>query len=111
MQISIEGMDAVSAALQQYTVDAVEKMARGIAEGCRIVADEAKANAPVDTGELRDSITSKAEGLSGTAGTNKNYAAYQEFGTYKMKAHPFLVPALKNKQPEVIAAIMAQFGG
>ena len=111
MQISIEGMGAVSAALEQYAAEAVETMSKGIAEGCKIVEGEARAEAPVDTGALRQSIHSQTEGLTGTVGTNVEYAMYPEFGTYKMKAHPFLVPALKNKQPEVIAAIRAQFGG
>lgn len=111
MDISIEGLDAVQAALSRYAADAVEKTSKGIAEGCKIVEGEAKAEAPVDTGALRRSIHGKAEGLTGIVGTNCEYAIYQEFGTYKMSAHAFLVPALKNKQSDVIAAIKARFGG
>ena len=120
MKISIEGLDAVQAALQQYADNMVEKLSQGVAEGCKIVEGEARALAPVSTektrpggphGELRDSITSKSEGLIGTVGTNKSYSAYVEFGTYKMAAQPYLVPALKNKQSDVIAAIKKQFMG
>ena len=52
-------------------------------------------------GELRDSITSVASGNTALIGTNKEYGIYQEFGTYKMAAQPYLVPALKNKENEV----------
>lgn len=120
MRISIEGLESVQAAVSAYAENAATKMAKGIAEGCKIVEGEAKALCPVSTektrpggphGELRASITSRAEGLEGEVGTNKEYAAYVEFGTYKMAAQPYLVPALKNKQGEVVEAVKAQFGG
>lgn len=54
--------------------------------------------APVDTGRLRDSITHEthAEEESVYVGTNVEYAAYQEYGTSRMKAHPFLKPGIMN---------------
>lgn len=58
----------------------------------------AKRLAPVDTGRLRSSINWRIErdpfGLRAVVGTNVHYAVYQEFGTSKMPAHPFLRPAL-----------------
>lgn len=64
---------------------------------------DAKINAPVDTGDLRASISSMVEkegqGQStkwiGRIYTNLEYAKYQEFGTSKMKAQPYLLPAYK----------------
>lgn len=120
MRISIEGLDAVQEAINDYAQKTTEKLSRGIAIGCKIVEGEAKARCPVSTeatrpggphGELRQSITSQADGLTGEIGTNKEYAGYVEFGTYKMAAQPYLVPALKSKQGEVIAAIKAEFMG
>lgn len=54
--------------------------------------------APVDTGRLRDSITHEthAEEESVYVGTNVEYAAYQEYGTSRMRAHPFLKPGIMN---------------
>lgn len=54
--------------------------------------------APVDTGRLRDSITHEthAEEESVYVGTNVEYAAYQEYGTSRMKAHPYLKPGIMN---------------
>lgn len=54
--------------------------------------------APVDTGRLRDSITHKthAEEESVYVGTNVEYAAYQEYGTSRMRAHPYLKPGIMN---------------
>lgn len=120
MQISIEGLEDVQDMLNNYANSVTEKLSKGIAEGCKIVEGEAKVNCPVSTektrpggqhGELRRSITSQVDGTKGEVGTNKEYAAYVEFGTYKMAAQPYLVRALKGKQSEVIAAIKEQFGG
>lgn len=54
--------------------------------------------APVDTGRLRDSITHEthAEEESVYVGTNVEYAAYQEYGTSRMRAHPYLKPGIMN---------------
>ena len=50
---------------------------------------------------LYRSINSKAEGMSAEVGTNVEYAMYQEFGTYKMVAHPYLIPAMEESEAEV----------
>lgn len=117
MQINIEGISTVQAALEVKAAEMAAKLSKGIAEGCKIVEAEAKANCPVSTeatrpggphGELRASITSQVEGNTGTVGTNKEYAGYVEFGTYKMPAQPYLVPALEAKEGEVVEAIKAE---
>lgn len=56
----------------------------------------AKVNAPVDTGALRNSIMGEADGLEGAIYTGIEYSVYQEFGTYKMPAHPFFTPAIEG---------------
>lgn len=54
--------------------------------------------APVDTGRLRDSITHEVDESEEAVyiGTNVEYAAYQEYGTSRMKAHPYLKPGIMN---------------
>lgn len=55
----------------------------------------AKKEAPVDTGNLRNSITHAVEMDEKAAyiGTNVEYAPYVELGTSRAKAQPFLKPA------------------
>lgn len=55
----------------------------------------AKKKCPVDTGNLRNSISNKVEMSEKSAyiGTNVEYAPYVELGTRKMAAQPFLTPA------------------
>lgn len=97
MEIHIDGLNEVMQEIEALTTERAEKIARGVAKAGEEVCGEAKANAPVDTGRLRDSITAKAEGNTAIIGTNVEYAMYQELGTYKMHAQPYLVPALLNK--------------
>lgn len=55
----------------------------------------AKRACPVDTGNLRNSITHAVEGSEDAVyiGTNVEYAPYVELGTSRQKAQPFLRPA------------------
>ena len=66
----------------------------GIAEG------GAKFHAPVDTGNLRRSITHDVSrdlrGWFARYGTNVYYGIYQELGTRFHPAHPFLRPAMQT---------------
>lgn len=51
---------------------------------------------PVDTGNLRSSITHITDESKAVIGTNVTYAPYVELGTSKMKAQPYLRPAIEN---------------
>lgn len=53
----------------------------------------AKMECPVDTGNLRNSITHTTSKDATYIGTNVEYAAYVEMGTKYMKKRPYLKPA------------------
>lgn len=55
----------------------------------------AKAFAPVDTGYMRDHIEKTKSGVVSRA----PYSSYVEYGTYKMRAQPFMRPALSAAAP------------
>ena len=85
---------AVLSAVSEAKARALEIMG-GVCEG---YAAEA---APFKTGRLSGSITHKPlDGSTEIVGTNVEYAPYQEFGTRKMKAHPYLRPAVENHVQE-----------
>lgn len=71
---------------------------RSLATKAALVETAAKRLCPVDTGNLRSSITHvlgvDGQGLYADIGTNVEYAPFVEFGTRYMAAQPFLVPAL-----------------
>lgn len=67
------------------------------------VEGEAKVRAPYDTGRLRDSMDHRVdEGAAKVIiGTPVEYAPYVEFGTSKMKAQPYLRPALEGNKDRI----------
>ena len=62
------------------------------------IENDARDNAPVDTGELAASIFSEAHGTTGRVGATADHAEYVELGTRHMQAQPYLRPALYKKR-------------
>lgn len=62
----------------------------------------AKADCPVDTGRLRNSITNAVitDEKAVYIGTNVEYAAFVELGTSRMKPRPYLKPAVTQHNAE-----------
>lgn len=109
----------------------IPNAAKGMRNGLERVVREAKQVCPVDTGELLNSIRAEvneyATFVTGTVGTNKEYAVYVEMGTgdkgresggngspvqasYRtkwggMRARPYLWPAWKANREKVLASI------
>ena len=105
-----------------------QQMDEALNKACILVENQAKENCPVDTGELRMSITHYVEGQTGIVGTNKHYAPYVEYGTgihardgngrqtpwsYQdakgewhtttgQKPQPFLEPALLDNEKNIV---------
>lgn len=85
-----EVQDAVQAA-----TDRALEICGGKAEGY------AKRLCPVDTGNLRNSITHQQwDDKTEIIGTNVEYAPFVELGTVKMGARPYLRPAAENHAAE-----------
>ena len=79
MTIEFQGLDEVLAKLDLFTD--VDKVNKALGKACMLVEAEAKKKAPKGNGELRRSITSKVEDLTGVIYTPLEYAPYVEFGT------------------------------
>ena len=79
------------------------KIQAALRAGGLIIMNDAKARAPVLTGNLRRSITVQ-DGPGPqevNIGTDVEYAPFQEFGTSRMGARPYLRPAFDQNKPEV----------
>lgn len=86
----------------EVSADIKSALLRGL-ETCGLVAEGyAKKVSPVDTGNLRNSITHEVDDGEPAAyiGTNVEYAPYQELGTIHMAAQPFLKPAVADHANE-----------
>lgn len=92
---------------KQAKAAATQAMAIGL-EICGGVAEShAKQLCPVDTGNLRNSIThAQLDENTEIIGTSVSYAAFVELGTVRMKARPYLRPAAENHGPEYKAIIL-----
>ena len=87
---------------KEVSEDIKAALLRGL-EKCGLVAEGyAKKLAPVDTGNLRNSITHDVDDGEPAAyiGTNVEYAPYVCLGTIRMKAQPFLKPAVNDHKDE-----------
>ena len=77
--IELEGLEEVLAAIEE--LDDTSNLESALGRACALVERSAKQKAPKNTGELRRSITSKVEGLTGVVYTPLEYAPYVEYGT------------------------------
>ena len=104
IQVTIEGLEGLIKRLAK--AKAQKHITAAMRKGTLLVERGAKMKAPVDTGRLRSSITSEVRGVGadtvGVVGSNVVYAPYQEFGTRKMPAHPYLRPALAEAKDKIL---------
>lgn len=95
---------SLTSRLPQLEAQLVAKAQQGVQKAANDVESHAKGVAPVDTGNLRSSIQSESTGaLSAVVNAGAEYGIYQEYGTYKMAAQPFMVPAAEAVRPQFIA--------
>ena len=80
----------------------------------RVASDieaDARALAPVDTGNLRDSISTTLAGdgrssaMSVEVGPSADYGVYVEYGTSTQPGTPFMGPAFDRRAPGYSAAL------
>jgi len=83
---------------------------QALAKAAHDIEASAKINAPVDTGNLRNSISADINGMSAEIGPTADYGIYLEYGTSKMAPQPFLGPAFDEVEPGFVRAI-EELGG
>lgn len=91
IKIDTAVLDRITAQMKPKAREIVNKY------GVAISGDAAK-RAPLDTGALRNSILAASKMIAEMTYRIQDavtYGIFQELGTSKMAAHPFLVPALE----------------
>jgi HK97 gp10 family phage protein len=91
--------------MQKASLDAVKFASQ-------LTVTEAHRLVPVDTGRLKNSITDavfvdRENNPIGMIGTNVEYAPYVEFGTRRMRAQPYLYPAVNKYQQKLVGYLKA----
>lgn len=88
------------------TAAALPKAQAAVTKAAADVEAHGKINAPYDTGNLRSSIQARPAGaLAADVVAQAEYAIYVEYGTYKMGAQPYMVPAAEAVRPSFEAAM------
>lgn len=92
----------LAAALDLKNLDVAKKAAVAVKDAAQTTRDHARDNAPVDTGNLRDSLKMGGGKLTRRVVAAVPYSLYVEFGTSKMAPQPFLYPASDRGEEQLI---------
>jgi len=111
VKVEVIGKKELLAKLKAIDTELATKTLEQAAEaGAEVIEKAASQKAPRRTGRLASSITHEVKEKSRTGvevaigpDTKAFYGLFQEFGTSKMPAHPFLRPALDGSSGKVKA--------
>ena len=94
IEIDFGKIARIQKALQRMPEVIIEEIGTAVRDLVLMIEAEAKRLCPVDTGNLRSSITPEVlSWAEGYVGTNVNYAPWVEYGTVRTPAQPFMEPA------------------
>lgn len=111
MKIDTSQLDAVAADLRRNGSHVGAKASAAFRKTIHDIEADAKGRAPVDTGALKNSISSDITGdgrfssMAGEVGPTVDYGIWQEIGTSKMAAQPYLAPAFDARVPTFLEAV------
>lgn len=110
----IEGKKQLEEKLNKINKTATNEIEQALLNGALMVERDAKKNAPVDTGRLRQSITHQHKDFGSKnpyveVGTNIQYGSSVEFGTSKQAAQPFLFPAYNSNKSKILKELANAF--
>lgn len=96
--VNIVGMKDLEAKLRKLPEVVKAAGGRAVKAEAEAARDDMKRGAPVDTGELRDSIQAEydAKKLIGRAVATSKHAGFVEHGTDDSPAQPFTAPAAER---------------
>ncbi len=110
MEYQVAAMQKAALRIHEVAVTSIQDNSSGTPQKrwtngvSRVVNVSAPGDPPnTDTGRLVQSIQVEFDdsGLTASVGTNLKYGAYLEFGTTKMKARPWLAPAVVQTTSEL----------
>jgi hypothetical protein len=102
MTVRVEGLGRLRSALERLRVSMHAGALEGEQATAQAVSADWKSNAPVETGEYRDSIGVVPEGVGATA----EHGPFVEFGTSRTRAQPVGTEAADRgarKMPGIVA--------
>lgn len=110
IDVEVEGAEAIASSFRNKADALTTGLGEALREIAQIIVDEAQANAPVDTGYLRDHIRMTEESdTSVTVVSEAEYSSFVEFGTRYMSAQPFFEPAIESARSEASRILQDAF--
>ena len=101
MSVEWHGAERLTMAIRGASQKAMEQSSQVIRNNTERLKASAKAKAPVDTGFLKNHITSSyPNSLEGHVKSEAAYSGYQEYGTRFQKGTPHIRPALQEVEPQ-----------
>lgn len=116
----IEGLEQLISKLNSLPDKLEKKVVRtAVRKGAILIRNKAREKAPTGTGTLKKSIKIRSNRAGNGVvsfkigptndkkkGTDIFYGRFQEFGTSKMPAHPYMRPAYDESESEVLDAVI-----
>ena len=101
MSVEWHGAERLTMAIRGASPKAMEQSSQVIRNNTERLKASAKAKAPVDTGFLKNHITSSyPKRLEGRVKSEAAYSGYQEYGTRFQTGTPHIRPALQEIEPQ-----------
>lgn len=111
MSVNTSGLLELAVDLDTAGDQVRPRMSRAIRKTAHDIERTAKRICPVDTGNLRNSISTSISGGAATItaeiGPTADYAGYVEEGTSRQAPQPYMRPAFDAEVPQLLAALRA----
>jgi HK97 gp10 family phage protein len=114
LKVNIVGMDEVIGKLNKFDVEARKAVRTQVRKSANAIRKGAQQRVPVDSGRLKKSIRARysSDGFSAEIAPGLKWRAhFIEFGTLKMAAHPYMMPAWEQERPNYIAGVKQAIRG
>lgn len=114
MPVQLPGVFLDTSVLDKITKDLKPGAKKVVNQYGKLVTATAMSLAPVDTGALKASIGAESDmvdDLTYRVQDGVQYGVFQELGTHRMAAHPFIVPAVEKWADKFLDAIFALIEG
>ena len=110
---SVKGAKELAEELKEMGEDAKSVLSKAAMAGGEVALNDAKANCPVDTGRLRDSLKIQLSKESETKATitldydrSLRYGTFVELGVKGKEPKPFLRNAVDNNEKQINEAVV-----
>lgn len=105
MDIDASELEVVGNDISNLGTQAHGKALQIVAKTAADVSNTAKLMAPVDTGNLMNSIGYDLYGTSAEIGPTAEYGMFLEYGTSRMPPQPYMKPALDAREGGFLEAL------